>query len=58
MKYKIMVTIPFGKDDTLYCEYNGVEYDTLEAATEVFDNILTTGSTYSEILSKTIEEID
>lgn len=57
MKYKIMVTIPFGADDTLYCEYNGVEYDTYEAASEVYDRI-PVSSTYGEILSKTIEEIE
>ena len=57
MKYKIFVTIPFGYDDTLYCEYNGIEYDTLEAAIAVYDRI-PTRCTYGEILNKSIEEIE
>ena len=60
MKYKIFVTIPFGYDDTLYCEYNGVEYDTKEDAERVYKRIpmRKQGTTYGEILSKTIEEIE
>ena len=27
MVYMVYVTIPFGIDDTLYCEYSGVEHD-------------------------------
>ena len=31
-KYIVMVTIPFGIDDTYHCEYSGVEHDTIKAA--------------------------
>ena len=30
--YKVMVEVPFGIDDTLYCEYTGFEYESYEEA--------------------------
>ena len=31
-KYIVMVTIPFGIDDTYYCEYSGIEHSCLSRA--------------------------
>lgn len=30
--YKVMVNVPFGIDDTLYCEYSGFDYESYEEA--------------------------
>ena len=30
--YIVMVTIPFGIDDTYYCEYSGIEHSTRKEA--------------------------
>lgn len=32
MKYIVMVTIPFGVDDTYECEYSGIEHNSLSKA--------------------------
>lgn len=32
MKYVVMVTIPFGLDDTYECEYSGIEHNSLSKA--------------------------
>lgn len=58
MRYKILVTIPFGYDDTLTCEYNGVVYDTYEEAMDVYKRIKTDdpSCTYGLILNKYIDE--
>lgn len=60
MRYKIYVTIPFGYDDTLTCEYNGVIYDTYEEALNVYNTIKMNDlrCTYGRILNKYIEEAE
>lgn len=31
-RYIVMVNIPFGIDDTYFCEYTGIKHDTLNEA--------------------------
>lgn len=60
MRYKIYVIIPFGYDDTLCVEYNGVIYDSYEEACNVYNKIKMDDPrrTYGRILDKCIEEVD
>ena len=50
--YIVMVEISFGYDDTLYCEYSGIEHNTKEEANkELIKAVYDKG-----VLSATIEE--
>ena len=50
-KYIVMVTIPFGIDDTYYCEYSGIEHNCLSKAIIEKDKALKE----HEVISATIE---
>ena len=53
-KYIVMVTIKFGIDDTLHCEYTGIEHDTYkEANKERFKSIYE-----KDVLSASIYEVE
>lgn len=51
MKYVVMVTIPFGVDDTYECEYSGIEHNSLSKAIFEKDKALK----HHEVISVRIE---
>ena len=52
-KYIVMVTIPFGYDDTYFCEYSGIEHDTIKAANYELNEAIYN----KDVLSASIYEI-
>ena len=52
--YKVFVTIPFGVDDTYYCEYSGIEYATYHSAKIEQEQALID----DKVISANIEQID
>lgn len=54
MKYIVMVTIPFGADDTLECEYSGIEHTSLSKA--IFEKDI--ASKFRDVISARIERRD
>lgn len=48
-----MVTIPFGYDDTYFCEYSGIEHDTIKAANYELNEAIYN----KDVLSASIYEI-
>ena len=51
MKYVVMVTVPFGIDDTYECEYSGIEHASLGRAIIEMDK----AKKHKEVISARIE---
>lgn len=56
--YKVMVTIPFGVDDTYYCDYTGIEHHNRESAeSELIRAQNDIGVIYASIICEEYETI-